>query len=415
MRLLHTSDWHLGQDFYRHDRGFEHKAFLNWLIQCLESDAVDVLLISGDVFDSSNPPASAQRMLYEFVRKAHERCKGLHTVIVAGNHDSPGRIEAPAQLLKEFNVSVVGRVTYEKQKCVSQLPFILPLRRRNEEQVSAICVALPFLRSADLQAEQMGTSYSEGVLCVYRQACAQAKDLYGAELPLVALGHMHANGGQTSEHSERRLVIGGEEAVALATLSDQFAYVALGHLHLAQSVGGQEHIRYSGSPLPLSFSEIHYPHQVVRVDLDSNGKATLSQIPVPRSVEMLRVPASPQLLPVVLEELGRLSLPSRPFEERPYLEVPVIRDQPLPDLRSKLEDALKDVPVRLTRIVYAKVEQTETRTAEVPLAGLDSLRTINPVSVLERLHEKKYSQPISERMKHTFAEAMREVNSGVEL
>lgn len=414
MRLLHTSDWHLGQDFYRHDRHFEHKSFLDWLIQVLESEAIDVLMISGDIFDSSNPPAAAQRMFYDFIRRAHEHCKGLHTVVVAGNHDSPARLEAPAQLLGEFNVSVVGRVSYEKQKCVSQLPFILPLRRRNEEQIAAVCIAMPFLRSADLQAELMGCSYSDGVVRSYKQACAQAKELFGNDLPLVAMGHMHASGGKTSEQSERRLVIGGEEAVALATLSDQFAYVALGHLHLAQSVAGEEHIRYSGSPMPLSFSEINYPHQVVRVDLDT-GSASIHKILVPRSVEMLRIPATPQLLPVVLEELGQLSLKPAPQEQRPYLEVPVIRDQPLPDLRAKLEDSLKDVPVRLTRIVFTKPEQTEKVENRPTLAGLESLRTINPVSVLERLHEKKFSQPVSQQLRQTFSEAVREVNSGVEM
>lgn len=414
MRLLHTSDWHLGQDFYRHDRHAEHKSFLDWLIRTLESEAIDVLLLSGDVFDTSNPPASAQRLFYDFIRKAHEQCKGLHTVVVAGNHDSPGRIEAPAQLLSEFNVSVVGRVSYENKKCTSQLPFILPLRRRNAEHVEAVCVALPFLRSADLQAEQAGCSYSDGVLQVYQQACAQARELYGAERPLIAMGHMHARGGTTSEQSERRLVIGGEEAVALGTLSHEFAYVALGHLHLAQAVGGHEHIRYSGSPLPLSFSEINYPHQVVRIDISSN-RASIHKIPVPRCVEMLRVPAAPQVLSVVLEELEKLNLQPRPLEQRPYLEVPIIRDQPLPELRAKLEETLKDVPVRLTRIVFSKPEQEEKIERAAPLAGLDTLRTVNPVSVLERLHEKKFSQPMSEQMRQTFSEAVREVNSGVEL
>ena len=225
---------------------------------------------------------------------------------------------------------------------------------------------------------------------------------------------MHASGGKTSEHSERRLVIGGEEAVALATLSDKFAYVALGHLHLAQSVAGEEHIRYCGSPLPLSFSEINYPHQVVKVDI-STGSAVVQKIFIPRSVEMLRVPSKPQPLPVVLEELAQLSLKPLPFEQRPYLEVPVLRDRPLPELRSQLEETLKDVPVRLTRIVFSKQEQKERVESRTPLAGLESLRTINPVSVLERLHEKKFSQPITEQLRATFSEAVREVNSGVEL
>lgn len=416
MRLLHTSDWHLGQDFYRHERRFEHKAFLDWLLNTLRDNAIDALMVSGDVFDSSNPPASAQRMLYEFIRDAQAQCPGLRTIITAGNHDSPARLEAPAQLLKEFGVSVVGRVSFEGGVCTSREPFLLPLHVRGSDSVAAVCVALPFLRSADLQAEHLGCSYAEAVLRVYENAIQQARRQYGADLPLVVMGHLHASGGQTSEHSERRLVIGGEEAVALAKLSDQFSYAALGHLHLAQIVSKCEHVRYSGSPLPLSFSEINYPHQVLQVDIGGRGQATVTQIPVPRSVELLRVPARAQPLSEVLEELAKISCPVRPFEERPYLEVPVLRDQPMPDLRAKLEEALKNTPVRLTRIVYTKAhEASESAPRGLAISGLESLKSIHPVTVLERLHEKKFSQPVSEQLKRTFSEAMRDVNSGVEL
>src|SRR5450830_1653635 len=110
MRLLHTSDWHLGQSLHNFDRHYEHQCFLDWLIDTIVAEEADALLIAGDIFDNANPSSNAQRQLYRFLQQAKTRAPGLQIVVIAGNHDSPGRLEAPGPLLEAHGTVVIGNV-----------------------------------------------------------------------------------------------------------------------------------------------------------------------------------------------------------------------------------------------------------------------------------------------------------------
>jgi exonuclease SbcD len=275
-------------------------------------------------------------------------------------------------------------------------------------------VALPYLRAADLYWQGESPSYPVAVVRAYEQAIEQARLKFGSGVPLVALGHMHASGGQVSEESERKLVIGGEEAVALGSLASKLSYFALGHLHLAQEVGGLKHVRYSGSPLPMSFSEINYPHQVILVDLPPSGDASIQSVPVPRSVELLRCPKEPGNLDVVVQALRALNLAQCEHEQRPFLEVPVYIDGPTPEMRARIEDALKNIPVRLGRILVSRSAQASANPIQEPLMGLENLRTIDPFLVFTKIHEREYGTAPAEELSRLFAEVVRDVNAGVE-
>jgi len=418
MRLLHTSDWHLGQDFYRHDRRAEHGLFLEWLLGVISEKKIDALLVAGDVFDTTNPPASAQKMFFDFLRRAHAAQPNLQIVVIAGNHDSGARLEAPAALLKEFRVTVVGKVFSNPEGIQSTEGYILPLFGKESSEPAALCLALPFLKSGDVQWPADQSSYPECVLRTYQQGIDAArkvgKENWGRELPLIALGHMHARGGSTSDDSERRLVIGGEEAVPLSQLAHSFAYVGLGHLHMPQRVGGFEHIRYSGSPLPMSFAELNYPHQVALVELQTTADASvqIDVLRVPRFVEILRCPEQPSSLDDALQALARLSCPERPVDEQPFLEVPVVLSGPTPELRVRIDEALKGKNVRLGRIVVFRKKQSAETRERPALAGLDALRQLNPADVFESLHLRRFATEASTELKRTFEEALREVNSG---
>ncbi|MBM3381715.1 MAG: exonuclease subunit SbcD [Betaproteobacteria bacterium] len=414
MRLLHTSDWHLGQEFYRHDRAFEHARFLSWLKATILEQKVDVLLISGDLYDTSNPPASAQRLFYNFVREVKEVAKDLVIVAAAGNHDSPARFEIPAELFESFNAHVVGRVTSTAEGLSATENFLIPLHRPGSSKPAAVCLALPYLRAADIYWPGEAISYPEAVTRAYMQGIAQARKIYGAHVPLIALGHMHASGGQVSEESERKLVIGGEEAVALGGVAPEFIYIALGHLHLAQEVGGLNFVRYSGSPLPMSFSEINYRHQVLLVDLEESGEAKIQSLLVPRSVEMLRIPMKAAPLDDVVKALRSLQLPECTLEERPFLEVHVQIEGPTPDMRARIDEALKDVPVRLARIVPSRLAGSVADAAEPQLVGLENLRSIDPVVVFKKIHERDYGTEPAAELTRLFAEVTLEVSGGDE-
>ena len=396
MRLLHTSDWHLGQTLHNFDRTWEHQRFLDWLLDTLVTEEIDALLIAGDIFDTANPSAASQRQLYHFLQQARARLPRLDIVVIAGNHDSPGRLEAPGPLLESHGTRVVGHVVRDSDGRIDLERLLVPLTDRHGE-VQAWCVAIPFLRPGDvprLAVEDRAEgdaydAYLQGTALLYRQARELAAARRSEGQAILAMGHCHMVGGDASPDSERRIVIGGTEALP-ATMFGDVAYAALGHLHLAQRVGKQEHLRYCGSPLPLSFSEVGYQHQVLRIDLEGAAARAIVPLPVPRAVELLRVPPTPAPVKEAIAALVALDLPERPLHEQPYLEVRVLLDGPEPGLRAQVEAALEGKPVRL-----AKIEPTRrivtTPGLEAALT-LDQLAQLQPDDIFRRLWQQRFGE-----------------------
>ncbi|MBZ2208128.1 exonuclease SbcCD subunit D C-terminal domain-containing protein [Massilia soli] len=407
MRLLHTSDWHLGQALHNYERTYEHQRFLDWLLDTIVSEQADALLIAGDIFDTANPPASAQRQLYRFLRQARERSPQLDIVVIAGNHDSPGRLEAPAPLLEAHGTSVIGNIVRNADGEIDLERLLVPLHG-SDGQVAAWCLAVPFLRPGDVprgETPQEGVDpYMNGIGLLYQQAFALAQSKCVDGQAIVAMGHCHMVNGESSNDSERRIVIGGTEALSAGIFDPTIAYAALGHLHLAQRVGHNEHIRYCGSPLPLSFAETGYKHQVLRVDLAGGKAAAVTPLLVPRAVELLRVPPQPAPLEEALAALAALDLPDLPHALQPLLEVRVLLDAPEPGLRGRIEAALAGKPVRL-----AKIEPTRKRdpsNAEAAALSLEQLAELQPDDIFRRLYLQQYGEDAHPEHLSAFAELM---------
>jgi exonuclease SbcD len=372
VRIIHTSDWHIGQTFHGYDRYAEHEVFLDWLVDQLEERQADALLVAGDIFDQANPAAEAQRIFFRFLSSARRRCPDLAIVVVAGNHDSPGRIEAPNPVLQGLDIHIVGSTADATRLRV-------PLRDR-DGVVRAWALAMPFLRPADLP--RAGT-YPEAVADAYRALTAEAVAQREPGQALIALGHLHVQGGKVSESSERRLVIGGEEALDAGTFPAEIAYVALGHLHLAQELGSGR-VRYCGSPLPLSFTEIAYPHQVVQVDFEGENVREIVAIPVPRATALMRVPEQHASLEDVISRLENIELPQCPDALRPFLEVRVMLDRADTTLRARVDEALAEKPVRLARIDVVRCTALPDNIVASPAPRL-SLQELSPELVFKRL------------------------------
>ncbi|CAG9175558.1 exonuclease SbcCD subunit D C-terminal domain-containing protein [Cupriavidus respiraculi] len=388
MRLLHTSDWHLGQTLHDFDRTHEHQHFLDWLLDTLQAERTELLLIAGDIFDNANPSAASQRQLYRFLADARARMPRLAIVLVAGNHDSPGRLEAPVPFLGHFGATCVGGVQRGADGTIDVERMVVPVRN-GDGAIAAWCLAIPFLRAGDVpRIETDGDAYQAGVARLYRDALDLALARREPHQPIIALGHCHMRDGLTSEDSERRVVVGGAEALPAGIFDPAIAYVALGHLHLAQTVGKHAHIRYSGSPLPMSFSEIHYPHQVLGVDIEDGALRDVRAIAVPRPVPLLRVPPTPRPLDEVLTALRALALPDLPTERQPYLQVRVRLDAPEPALRARIEAELDGKAVRLARIEVSA--SAATGDAAVPVLSLDELGRLDPAAVFARLYRERH-------------------------
>ncbi|MFD2368322.1 exonuclease SbcCD subunit D C-terminal domain-containing protein [Pseudoduganella sp. GCM10020061] len=408
MRILHTSDWHLGQALHHYDRSYEHQCFLDWLVdQVVEQDA-DALLVAGDVFDNANPPASAQKQLYQFLQRLHTRAPRLDVVIIAGNHDSPARLEAPGPLLELHNARVVGAPVRTAGGEIDIERMLVPLHDRTGA-VAAWCIAIPFLRPGDVPRADTGAEgdpYLNGIALLYRQAFDLAMQRRTSGQAIVAMGHCHMLEGQSSVDSERRIVIGGTEALPATIFDPCVAYAALGHLHLAQRVGRQEHLRYSGSPLPMSFSEVNYQHQVLRVDLEGPKAVAVDALPVPRCVQLLRVPEHPAPVEEALAALEALALDDCEPHRQPYLEVRVLLERPEPGLRARIEAAIKGKPVRLAKI--EPVRKATVAGAAGPAMSLDELAQLQPDDIFRRLYQDRFGEAAPPDQLSAFHELMGE-------
>ena len=408
IRILHTADWHLGQTFFGYDRAEEHKAFLDWLAEEIRQNEIDALVIAGDVFDVSNPSAASQRIYYEFIYRVTAENPKLQIVIVAGNHDSAARLEAPLPLLQAMRTEVRGVVRKLEGGEIDYDHLTIELKNR-EGEAEVLCMAVPFLRQGDYPTVPTeGNPYAEGVRELYTQLLQRLWKRRKENQSILAIGHLQAIGSEIAEKDySERTVIGGLECVSPDTFSEKIAYTALGHIHKAQRVSGRENVRYAGSPIPMSFAEKHYHHGVVKVTLDEGWAVEIEKLEYTPLVRLLSIPATEAAAPdEVLDELRGLELPED--EPMPYLEVKVKLSEPEPMLRQQVEEILEGKPVRLARIVSFYRQAAEGSVEEEVLTA--GLQEMNPLQIVKATFENSYQTEMPEELVNLFQEACRTIN-----
>ena len=280
LTILHTSDWHLGRRLYGRMRYEEFEAFLSWLQETISAHKVDVLIVAGDIFDTMTPSNRAQALYYEFLGKVSKLCCE-HIVIVAGNHDSPTFLDAPSKVLKFLNVHVIGTACDDLNDEVLVLDAI-------DGTPHCIIAAVPYLRDRDVRGSHAGESMDckdanviKGIRAHYDEVASIAKarqehlsNAHQRHIPIIATGHLFAAGSKTTEDDGvRDLYVGSLGQISADMFDDGFDYVALGHLHVPQRVGGCEHIRYSGSPIAMGFGEAKQQKQVLLVEFGEVEKS----------------------------------------------------------------------------------------------------------------------------------------------
>jgi len=325
MKILHTADWHLGQNFYERDRLEEQRKFLDFLLGQIQSNRVDLLIIAGDIFDTANPPRAAEQLYYEFVTQLHSlgHCEA---VVIGGNHDSAPHLDAPKSILSHLRIRVVGAMPDDPHDAIF----------RFERHGQPVCVAaIPFLRDRDVRRAIEGESFDAmeartkaGIVGIYREIA----ELCSANAPpsevLIGTGHLTAVGGSLSD-SERSIHIGNLGSISADQFPSEFDYLALGHLHTPQAVGKYDHIRYSGSPIPLSFSESS-AKELRLLSITKDHSLTHEAIPIPVFRRLLRIQGSADEVQRAISELAVSA-----DELAPWIEVtitegdvsPLINDQ----------------------------------------------------------------------------------------
>ena len=411
MKILHTADWHLGNNFHGYDRTGEHRHFLDWLLGQLRSRQPDALVVAGDVFDSANPSSRAEQLLFDFLQQATEAVPGLQIVLIAGNHDSAARLEAPAALLKPLNIYVRGTVHFTEAGEPDFDYYLLPLAPRTARVAACVCMALPYLRGGDYPA---GMTPEEGLRFFFHEMHRSLGESDFAGLPVVALAHFYAAGAEVceGEHSER-LVVGGQDCVRANVVGNGVAYTALGHLHKAQRVDGRDNVRYAGSALPMSFSERGYRHGADCVTLSPEGKVEVERLDYNPLRHLMAIPAQGRAASVkeVFDEISGLPLRRKGDDgaDWPYLEIRIAEQQPEPTLWHDVCEALADRAVHLCRLLRVRPERDEASgTGTAPAASADELRRLEPLRMAQSYFEARYAQPMPQALIDRFKTAERE-------
>lgn len=392
MKIIHTADWHLGQTFFEYNRKGEHTLFLVWLLEQVKTHKVDILLISGDVFDTPNPSAESQRQYYTFLKEVTAENTELQIIIIAGNHDSAARLEAPNPLLEAMNVTVRGIVKRTEKGNIDFDHLIVPLDK------GGCCLAVPYLRQGDYPDS---ATYAEGVQAMYRELFERVQD---KNKPIIAMGHLQATGSEISQNDRaERTIIGGLECVSPEAFNSEILYTALGHLHRAQRVSGRENVRYAGAPLPMSFAEKNNKQGVTLVTITDTTEIERVEFEAP--VKLLSIPREPLSLAKVLAEIVQLP-EGEVCETSPFLEIKVLITEPEPSLRMQIEKALEGKAVRLAR-VEAKMCGSESEQSTI---SYEELQKINPLDMATDIFKRKYGGgAMPEMMKGLLETVIREV------
>lgn len=353
MKILHTSDWHLGRSLYGRKRYEEFSAFLDWLAQTIENEQIETLLVAGDVFDTSTPSNRAQELYYRFLcRVASSCCR--HVVVIAGNHDSPSFLNAPRELLRALNVYVVGSITENLNDEVIVL--------QSAAGPEAIVCAVPYLRDKDIRTVEPGENIEhknakmvEGLKKHYTDVCALAEQkrtefkIAGqGDIPIVAMGHLFTADGKTIDgDGVRELYVGSLAHVDEEVFPSSIDYLALGHLHVPQTVGSVEHMRYSGSPIPMGYGEAAQEKKVVLIEFKGR-LSNIVELTVPCFQELVRIEGSMDEIYARLNEL-------KVKDSRAWLEIEYTDTDIIGNLREMLDETMAGTKMEIRRIKNRRV------------------------------------------------------------
>jgi len=412
LRILHTSDWHLGHTLHDLSRWREHDAFLEWLTDTLGSESVDVMLLTGDIFDSANPSARSTQRWFSFLAEVRRRYPALDLIVVGGNHDSAARMDAPRPILESMNIHILGGLPRHANGAVKLDEVIIPITGRSGD-VEGWVAAVPFLRPGDLPRVSSEAATAEGRLVagmrtLYQQLIGALQERRQDGQAAVVTGHCLMAGAMLSENSERKIQGGNQDALPADLFTNDLTYVALGHLHLAQAVG-RDTVRYAGSPLPLSMTEAGYAHQVNVIDVEGGKVVSQRALETPRIIEMFRIPADgPAPLDVVMPLVKALPERGEDVEEDtlPFVEVRISLEQPIPGLRRQVQEAMAD---RAARLVKLTVAFTGDGDALADAVLVERLRDIQPEEVFVRRYQRDHDGDPPPPLLSSFHELLNQV------
>ncbi|MFY8021121.1 MAG: exonuclease SbcCD subunit D C-terminal domain-containing protein [Bacteroidia bacterium] len=406
MKILHTADWHLGKRLEQYERTTEHQLFLDWLLNFIQAHSIDVLLVAGDIFDSGNPSNEALKLYYDFlinIKKTNFKC----LIIIGGNHDSVSTLNAPKTLLQYLNIHVMGGVPE------NHLEQIIPIFNQYNEVELVIC-AVPFLRDRDIRLSVAGESTEErearikqGISHHYQELIPSILPYKEQGIPVIATGHLYAAGAEPSD-SEKEIHVGSLGQIAASQFPTEFDYIALGHLHKPQLVNKLEHIRYSGSPIALSFSENEDIKQVLLIATEKGKELQIDKHEIPVFRKLLRLKGNLDELKVqvlAIQEVNSM-LPA-------WIELQLLTDKFEVNVQDEFQSIIKTKPF-IEEFFLRQIRNTPIKSLSVQVDQAFELADLNPRSVfIKKFESLNVDEDTAKELLETFDLAMSKMEGGI--
>jgi len=360
MKVLHTSDWHLGSTLHGRKRYDEYEQFLDWLIEQIRNENIDILLIAGDIFDTTTPSNRAQELYYHFLNRV-AAIPRLQVIITAGNHDSPSLLNAPKALLRQLRIHVIGSITSDLTE------EVFTLRSEDDSQSLIVC-AVPYLRDRDIRRTEPGESIEdkvknlrEGIMEHYRQVWEVAESVRresGRALPAIAMGHLFLDGCQPAvDDGVRDLYIGNLAGINANTIIQGFDYLALGHLHKPCIVDNNPSYRYCGSPLPMGFGEAGQEKKIIIINFPDDHEKTIREIGIPCFRELKQIKGDLSSIEAEIQDLCRRN-------QKVWIEVIVESEFNASSIQIRLRERVENSPVEILKIVNEPLMEKALRAME---------------------------------------------------
>ena len=398
MKILHTSDWHIGKQLHKYDLNEDLDLFFEWLIDYIKTENIDVLLVSGDIFDQANPSQTAYKQYYDVLKRLiNQDCK---IILTGGNHDSASVLNAPAELLKAFDITVIGGAIEEIDEMFIEV-------EKNHEKI--IVAAIPFLKDRDLRKSVAGETYAtkiEQIKSGLQTYFSNVNDHYNknhSEEVFIVMGHLYVQGSELSE-SERDIQIGNQAGVEAHMFGKIPHYVALGHIHKPQVISREQNIHYCGSPIPLSFSEKEDCKQINVITVENNRIANVEIIPIPKHRNLITFEGSLQ------EVENKLNTYSEETTLMSLAEIIVNEETESLERRQAFEALINSKPNAKIEIVKSRLNwKNQFRGASDAFAVGTDVADVTPMQMFEKKLELQSGMENTEELKNAFREILEEL------
>lgn len=379
MKVLHTADWHLGQKFFHRNREKEHQAALDWLAAYIIQEKIELLVVAGDIFDTDSPPNYARKLYFNFLKKLVNTCCE-DIVIVAGNHDSANMLDASKELFKLLNVHIIGHISENRNDQIIEI-------KGNDTVLKAVVGAVPYLRDKDIRKSVAGESYEQrveslrsGIQQHYYEIESALKMYQTANIPVIVTGHLYATGGMRDDRPNS-IHIGALDIIGVESFSTDFDYVALGHLHRYQQIDKNCPIWYSGSLIPLDFSELNYAQVVRVIDFDGKKIAHQQSVKVPLKRKMRTYTGSLEAVKKKLEQLDT------DVVLQTWLKIEIETAHYSPDLLSDLEEIIAHKPAEIIILNQRAIQNRSIDNENYQ--NLQSLQDLDEIEVFRMCAQQK--------------------------